>query len=341
MKAAWIEEFGSPNVIKKGFRDFPKRKEGEVIVRMKCSTINHHDLFLRQGLTGSRFLPVILGSDGAGVVESSGSSSDFKKGDKVVIYPVLSCQECINCMENNPHKCCKSFGMIGELRNGSHAEFISLPEKNLVKMPSNLSFTDAAAISLAGLTAWNMIFDEGKVIQGEHAMIFGASGGVGVFIIKLLKKLNLKVHIVTSNISKTKSLKSLGVDTVLNNSAMEILKFSKTLPNKGVDILFNCVGGNTWRYALPAVRSGGRIMICGSILSPVAELDIRQVFYRNISIKGCTMGNLESLKNMINMAASESNLRVPIDSVISIDDIEKAHERMSEAKIFGKIAIEF
>lgn len=338
MKAAWINQYGGPEVILT--TSFTKliRKPGEVLVRMIASTLNHHDIYLRRGEAGKIILPVILGSDGAGEVVESDLTSRFSSGDRVAIYPVLNCGKCCSCVANLPHKC-QNFGIIGGESNGTHAEYVVVPEKCLIAMPDNLDFETAATISLAGLTAWNMVVDEGKAKKGEHALILGASGGVGTFSLLLLKRLGLYVHVVTSNPNKKESLLALGADTVLDDSLTSVLKYTRTLPNRGVDIAFNCVGGNTWRYVPMTVRSGGRIMVCGTIRTPIAEIDMRQIFYRNLSLLGCSMGTPKALHSLLMIAAAESNFRTRIDQIISINEIPDAHRRMESGLITGKILI--
>ena len=229
--------------------------------------------------------------------------------------------------------------MIGGQRDGTHAEFVSVPEQCLIKLPDNLDFDTAAAIALAGLTAWNMVYDEGKARRGEHALVLGASGGVGTFTVLLLKRLGLTVHAVTSRPEKHRSLEVLGADTVLDDSPATVLRHSRELPEGGVDIAFNPVGGNTWRYVPPAVRAGGRILVCGALRAAAAEIDMRQLFYRSIALIGCSMGTPESLRLFLDAAAAEPRLRAPVHAVITLDGIAGAHRQLEAGSVVGKIII--
>ncbi len=341
MRAAWIEKFGGLDVIQVGERPMPAREPGEVLVKLHASTLNHRDVYLRRGEAGRIALPVILGSDGAGTVVEADLNSQFVAGQRVAIFPVLSCGACINCRGSSPHKCCNNFGMIGGERDGTHAEFTVVPEGCLVSLPEGLDFEDAAAISLAGLTAWNMVVDVGQIESGEHALVLGASGGVGVFILALLKQYGAIVHVVTSSLEKSSTLRELGADSVLNDSPADVLRFTRTLNNRGVDLAFNHVGGNTWRYVPATVRAGGRILVCGSLRSPVAEIDMRQIFYRNISLLGCSMGNQESLISMLGLAAIDQSLRIPISHRIDLSDIVGGHELLESGRAMGKVVIKF
>lgn len=338
MQAAWIDAFGDAAVIRVGSRPVPQRAPSDVLVRMRSATLNHRDLYVCRGEAGGVTLPVVLGSDGAGEVVESDPLSPWQPGRRVVIYPVLACGVCRNCRRSQPHKCLL-FGMIGGHRDGTHAEFVSVPEACLVGIPDGLDFDAAAALSLAGLTAWNMIVDEGAAESGEHALVLGASGGVGVFAVLILKRLGLTVHAVTSSPAKRRSLLSLGADTVVDDEPGAVLRHARQLPDRGVDIALNCVGGSTWRYVPAAVRTGGRILVCGTVKSPVAELDMRQIFYRQLRIIGCSMGNREALARVLEIAASDTSFRAPIDSVIALDQIADAHRRMADRQITGKVVI--
>jgi NADPH:quinone reductase-like Zn-dependent oxidoreductase len=338
MRAAWIEEFGGPEVIRVGDLQDPVRSTGEVLVRVQAATLNHRDVYLRRGEAGKVRLPVVLGSDGAGVVAAADENCSFRCGQSVAIYPVVACGSCASCRASLPHKC-RRFGMIGGERQGTHAQYSLVPEACLVPIPDGLDAATAAAISLAGLTAWNMVEDEGHARTGEHALVLGASGGVGVFTVRLLKRLGVHVHVVTSSLGKEDDLLALGADTVLVDSPGQVLAFTRSLPEGGVDLAFNWVGGNSWRYVPAAVRPGGRILVCGSVRSPVAELDIRQIFYRNVTLIGCSMGTPNALRHMLKVAAADDSLRIPVDRTIGLDGIADGHRHLEAGAAMGKVLV--
>lgn len=339
MNAAWIERFGNPQVIRTDERPMPIRKSGELLIRMTIATLNHRDIYLRRGEAGRVSLPVTLGSDGVGVVVEAGTDSAFSAGERVAIYPVIACGQCCSCISGLPHKCLR-FCMIGGERDGTHAEFIVVPEACAVSVPRELASIDAAAISLAGLTSWNMVVDEGRCSAGDHALVLGASGGVGVFTVLLLKHFGLTVCAVTSSPAKHEALLALGADTVIEDTPGSVLRHTRSLPRGGVDVAFNWVGGNTWRYVPPAVRPGGQILTCGAVRSATAEIDIRQVYYRNISLIGCSMGTPHALRKFMELADVQPKLRAPISDVISLAQIPDAHRRMEAgAAAVGKIAV--
>jgi zinc-binding alcohol dehydrogenase/oxidoreductase len=155
----------------------------------------------------------------------------------------------------------------------------------------------------------------------------------------LLKRLGLTVHAVTSSPSKRERLLELGADSVLDDEPATVLRHTRQLPDRGVDLAFNCVGGATWRYVLAAVRTGGRIMVCGTVRSPAAELDMRQIFYRNLSLIGCSMGTLGALGRVLDVARSDVRFRSPIDEVISLEALAGAHRRMEAGQLIGKVII--
>jgi NADPH:quinone reductase-like Zn-dependent oxidoreductase len=338
MEAAWIEQFGGPEVIRVEPRATPVRQAGDVLVRMEAATLNHRDIYLRRGEAGRVLLPVVLGSDGVGTVAGSDHGSGFTKGQRVVVYPVLGCGACRACRTGRPHKCI-AFGMVGGERDGTHAEFVAVPHDCLVPLPASLDAEAAAAVSVSGLTAWNMVTDEGVSRAGEHALVLGASGGVGVFTVMLLKRIGVTVHAVTSSPLKRESLLALGADTVLPDDAAVVLKHTRQLADRGVDLAFNCVGGRTWRYVLAAVRTGGRVLVCGTLQSPAAELDMRQIFYRSLSVIGCSMGTRGALSCVLDLAAADHSFRAPIDRIIRLSDLAAAHRWMEERRLIGKVVI--
>ena len=339
MRAAWIEEFGGPEVIRIGERAAATRRSGETRVRMESATLNHRDVYLRRGEAGRISLPVVLGSDGVGEVIEADADAPHQVGERVAIYPVLSCGTCRACLAGTPHKC-PSFGMIGGERDGTHAGEVVVPDRCAVSVPASLDTDAAAAMSLSGLTAWNMVVDEGRAQSGEHALVLGASGGVGVFTVLILKSLGVTVHAVTSSPSKREQLLALGADTVLDDQPAAVLRHTRTLRDGGVDIAFNCVGGASWRYALAAVRSGGRAMVCGTVRASVAEIDMRQVFYRNLSLIGCSMGTPEALGRLFALAeASGPKFRSPIADVIGLDGLPSAHRLMEAGALVGKVIV--
>jgi len=175
--------------------------------------------------------------------------------------------------------------------------------------------------------------------SGEHALVLGGSGGVGAFTVLLLKHFGLTVHVATSNLSKRDALLALGADAVLDDNSASVLRHTRGLPEGGVDIAFNWVGGDTWRFLPPAVRTGGRILVCGTLRSPVAELDMRQIFYRNIALIGCSMGTPNALQKFMQLAVKNPSLRVPLFEVISLDEVPDAQRRMEAGKVTGKIAV--
>jgi NADPH:quinone reductase-like Zn-dependent oxidoreductase len=341
MKAAWIDRFGGVDVIK--HRDFPKpeRKTGELLVKMVCATLNHRDVYVRRGESPNSVLPAVLGSDGAGHIVDCDADSQFEKGQAIAIYPVVSCGRCCSCRAGKFHKC-KDFKMIGGEFSGTQAEYVAIPEACAVPIPQGLELTTAASISLAGLTAWNMVFDEGEALNGEYALVLGASGGVGSAIVALLKRLGAHVTAITANPDKSEFIYRLGADVVLADldSPIHVLRAAKALENGGFDLAFNFVGGNSWRYVPLAIRPGGRILTCGSVRSPVAEIDMRQIFYKNIVLIGCSMGTPEALKKMLDAAVDDPALNVKIDSVISVDQVGEAHRKMESGQVFGKIVVE-
>lgn len=341
MKAVFIEQFdGVPGV---RYGDVPDliRADDEVLVKMEYASLNHHDIYSARGEAGQYALPLVLGCDGVGTVLEAPAGSSFRPGEHVVMYPVVSCGNCMYCALGLEHRCF-SFGMVGGERQGTFAEHVSLPEKNLVRLPEALSPEIAACLPVAGLTAWNMVQVEGRVKSGEHILVMGASGGVGVIAVLLLKSMGAVVYAHTSKSDKAGFLRELGADHVFDGvgGLINILKVASGLPHRGFDAALNYVGGKNWRYVLPSIRSSGRIYTCGAVGGAVAEIDQRQVFYRQLSIFGCSMGSRSAMEHMLDYFTQHRKMSIPVDSVVGLPSVGAAMAKMESGNVLGKIVVQ-
>jgi NADPH:quinone reductase-like Zn-dependent oxidoreductase len=338
MKAAFIESFSGTSGVRVGEFPDPIPTAGDVVLRMTAASLNHHDVYTTRGEAGRYTLPLVLGNDGVGVVRQAPTGGVRTVGERVAVYPVMHCGHCMHCRQGWEHKCF-SFGMMGGEHQGTLAEYVALPERNCVSVPTALADRLVGSLAVAGLTAWNMIYDEGAIQPGEHVLVVGASGGVGVYAIRLLKQLGAVVLAVTSRPEKVEFLRALGADQVVVGSAASVLVATGKLPLKGVDAAINYVGGATWRYVLPAVRRAGRILTCGSVAGPMAELDQRQIFYRQLRILGCTMGSLAAFRRLLDFFAVHPELEVPLADEGPLELVPQALQRMEQGSLSGKIVI--
>lgn len=340
MQAVRIHEHGGPEVLRVEEVPLPEPGPGEVRVRIRAAAMNHLDLWVRRGLPGLRFpLPMILGSDGAGVVDAVGPGvRSVRVGDEVALNPGTSCGRCGACLAGRDNLC-RDYRILGEHRDGTDAEFVVVPEANLLPKPARLSFEEAAAFPLVFLTAWNMLVTRARVRPGEDVLIWGAGSGVGSAGIQIAKAHHARVIAVAGDDTKLQRARELGADEGINHRTQNVLEEVRRLTNRrGVDIVFEHVGRATWEVSLKALARGGRLVTCGATSGPIAETDIRYVFGRAISIHGTWMGGKGELYELLPLV-EQGVLRPVVDQVFSLSEVRQAHAYLESGRHFGKVVL--
>lgn len=324
MKAALILEHGDRNNVVVGDYPKPEAGHGEVLVKVKAVSLNHLDIFVRRGIPGRKLdLPHISGGDVAGVVEEIGSGvTNVNPGDRVLIDPHI------------PGK-----GALGEDTTGGLAEYVKVPAINLIPLPEDISFDEAAALPIAYGTAWRMLITQGRLQANETIVILGASGGVGNAAVLIAKLAGARIIAAAGSDSKAEKLKELGADHVINYSKNDFSKEVWALTDKqGADLVVDYTGKATWPQSIKATRKGGRILTCGATTGFEAVTDLRYVWVREISIIGSNgwgEGDLQTLLDLV----SRKKLKPVIDRVLPLEDIREAHRLIEEREFFGKIII--
>ena len=340
MKCVRIYEHGGVDKLVFDEVDVPPVGPMDVLVRVKATSINHLDLWVRQGLPGVKFpLPLIPGIDAAGIVEDVGTSVyHLKAGDRVVVAQGISCGHCKHCLDGNDNLC-KEYRLIGEHRDGADAEYIVVPSRNIVRLPESVSFEAAAAAALVFLTAWQMLVDKAKVRQTEDVLIIGASSGVGSAGIQIAKMLGARVIATTSSDLKAAKAREIGADEVVNYKNENVLERVRTLTGKkGVEVIFDHVGASIWEQNIKALTKGGRLVTCGATSGYEAKTDLRYVFYKQLQILGSTMGRKGDLVTIMNLIA-QGKFNPVIDRVLPLTEVRQAHQIVEEGKHFGKIVL--
>ncbi|MCT2197163.1 zinc-binding dehydrogenase [Paenibacillus sp. p3-SID1389] len=324
MRAALIVQHGDRNNVVVGEHPKPVAGEGEVVVKVKAVSLNHLDIFVRRGIPGRTLeLPHISGGDVAGIVDEVGPGVDHvQPGDRVLIDPHI------------PGK-----GALGEDTTGGLAEFVSVPAQNLIPLPEDISFEEAAALPIAYGTAWRMLITQGKLQANETIVILGASGGVGNAAVLIAKLTGAKIIAAAGSDAKTEKLKELGADYVINYNKTDFSKEVWSITGKqGADIVVDYTGKATWPQSIKATRKGGRILTCGATTGFEAVTDLRYVWVREISIIGSNgwgPGDIPTLLDLVR----QGKLKPIIDRVLPLEDIREAHRLIEEREIFGKIII--
>lgn len=341
MKAAFITGHGANEVVTVGERPRPTRRPGEVLVRIKAATLNRVDLYMRDSGAGiTHNLPQVMGLDAAGVVEEiDASETRLSVGQPVVLHPGISCGRCEFCLRGEG-VLCTTVSYLGEHRDGTLAEFVSLPAQNVFPKPAALDWAEAAALGVNHLTAWRMLFTKAQLKPWETVLIFGVGGGVSLAALQLVKMAGARAIVTSREDDKLQRALALGADHAINGHTEDVAKRVMALTGgRGVDVVFENVGAAVWSSALKSLVRGGRLVTCGATTGDQPGADIRRLFIRQLQILGSTLGDLDEFRDLL--AVCERGLVKPvIDSRFALDDVHAGLDRLESGQQFGKVAIE-
>ena len=340
MKAIRIHEHGGVDRLVP--EDLPPRpiRSDEARVRIRAAGLNHLDLWVRRGIPGVRFpLPVIPGSDGAGVVAEIGpAATRFAPGDRVAVAPGISCGLCEECLSGRDNLC-PDYGILGEDRDGTCAEEIVVPIRNLIPIPASLPFEKAAAIPLVFLTAWQMVVDRASVRPGETVLVLGAGSGVGSAAVQIARLHGARVIAVSGSASKIAKARELGAEEGIDLSRSDLREEVRRITDRrGADVVIEHVGKATWEQSVACLARGGRLVTCGATTGADVSLNLRPIFFKNLSILGSTMGRRSRLFAIFRHVEAGRLLPV-VDRVLPLDRISEAHRLLEERGVFGKIIL--
>ena len=340
MKAVLFHEHGGPEVLKYEDAPDPKPGRGDVLIDVKATSINHIDIFLRRGMPGVRVpLPKIAGCDAAGIIKEVGPDvSGLKPGDRVTINPGISCGHCEFCASGFGSQC-TTYAMVGEHIDGAYAQLLRVPAHIVLPIPDSLSFEEAAAAPLVFLTAWSMMVGKGDIRPGEDVLILGAGAGVGTAAIQIAKLVGCRVIATASTDEKLARAKQLGADILINYRKDEFDKRVRDITNKrGVDVVIDYIGADTWVQSLRSARKGGRVLTCGATTGFAPQTDLRHVFYRQVRVIGSTMGSHKEFMDVMK-CIFRGQLKPIIDRVLPLSEAHQGHELIEKREIFGKIVL--
>lgn len=342
MKAVRIHEHGEADKLRYEDAEEPKlASPTDVIVQIKAAALNHIDLWTRRGLTGIEIsLPHVLGADGAGiVVEVGGSVQNVKVGDAVCLYAPSGCERCEFCLTDRDFMCVY-LRTLGERLEGTYAEYVKLPAKNCFPIPARLSFEEAAAFPLVFLTVWRMLITNAELKPGEHVLILGIGGGVASAALQVAKQLGAHVTVTSSSDEKLAMAKDWGADHGINYRKSDFAREARALSGKrGVDVVVDCVGGESWVKSLAALAKGGRLVTCGATTGANPPTDIRRIFWNHLKIFGSTMGSREEFRQILAFM-QVTKLRPIIDQLYPLKEAALAHQRLERGEQFGKIVLQ-
>ncbi|WP_165246282.1 zinc-binding dehydrogenase [Paludisphaera soli] len=334
MKAIVLRDLGGPELLRLEDQADPTPGPGETVIRLKAAALNHRDVWIRKGQYAGIKLPTVLGSDGAGVVEAVGDGVDGALvGREVVANPSLDWGPDERFFGPN-------FRILGMPDAGTYAQFVKVPAANVHAKPPGLGWGEAAAIPLAGLTAYRALVSRAKVQAGETVFIPGIGGGVATFVLLFAKKLGAKVLVTSGSRDKLERARELGADGGANyKDAGWVDEIRKLSGGQGPDVVIDSVGGETYAACVDLLRPGGRMASFGATTGPVPNLLSRQVYWKQLNLLGTTMGSPADFEAMLALFA-DGSLRPVVDRAFPLADAAAAHRHMDEAGQFGKIVLE-
>ena len=340
MKAVRFHEHGGIDVLKYEDAPEPKIQANEVLVRVKACALNHLDLWLRMGVRAWPLqMPHIVGSDISGEVAEVGSLvTRVKPGERVLLCPGISCGQCEMCFKGLD-SACRQYTLFGIFVDGGYAEYVKSPEANVIPIPGNLSFDEAAAVPLVFITAWHMLFTRAGLKPGEDVLVIGAGSGVGSAAVQIAKLVNARVIATAGADWKLEKARALGADEVINHSKQSIADEVRRLTGKrGVDVVVDHVGAAVWEACLESLATYGRLVTCGMTSGADLKLNGQLLYGRQRTILGSFMGGKGELTDALKFIA-DGKLKAVIDSSFPLKDAVAAQKKMESREFFGKILL--
>jgi NADPH:quinone reductase-like Zn-dependent oxidoreductase len=340
VKAAIFRQHGGPEVLEYADVPEPRIRPNEVLVEVKACALNHLDIFVRGGMPGIEIpLPHILGNDIAGVVREVGELVTWTKpGDEVMVNPGVSCGHCEACLSGQDNLC-REYDIMGYRRDGGYAELVAVPGANIIPKPAQLSWEEAAALPLVTVTAWHMLVTRVNVQPGENVLVHAAGSGVGSIAIQIAKLRGARVLTTASTDEKLQKARELGADETINYTQADWPKEVRRLTDrKGVDVVVEHTGAATWPGSISSLKNNGRLVTCGATSAYDARTDLRQVFYRHLTILGSFMGSKAELLEAMKFVR-EGKVRAVVDQVLPLSEARKGHELIENRAQFGKVVL--
>ena len=343
MQAVYIESHGGPEVLTYGERPDPQVGAGEVKLKVKATALNRLDLYTREGGRGLQREfppPLILGGDCAGEIAEVGTGvNGLKEGDRVVVNPRLSCQQCPTCLAGQDDLCRRS-QFLGSAIDGSYAEYLSVPAANVHTISEQVTFEQAAAVPTTYLPVWNMLIRRLQLKPWQTVLVLSASAGVGTAAIQAAKDvIGAKVIATTSTPEKAAKAKELGADEVINYNEEDIRQRVRELTGgAGVDCVVDHVGADFFAPAFASLRSGGRYGICGATTGLRTELHLGLLFSQQKEVYGVYMGTKEDMREIAEML-NRGAIKPVVDRTFALPDAAEAHRTMEATSFFGKLVL--
>ena len=333
MKAVVLNRAGHLDSLRLQEVPVPQPGEGQALVKIRASALNHRDVWIVKGLYAKIRVPVILGSDGSGMVVGVGSAGDEKwLNQSVVINPALDWGENTAVQQDK-------FRILGMPDEGTQAEYIIVPVTNIYRKPDYLDFQQAAALPLAGLTGYRALFTRGMLKAGETLLLTGIGGGVARLMLDLARAAGASVWVTSGDDRKVESAISAGATGGANYTHPDWReKLASELGESGIDLIVDSAGGEGFLGLIELVKPGGKIVILGATAGIPSQVNLRRIFWKQITIQGTTMGSPDDFQMMLRFC-EKNKIRPAVDSVYPLTEYLSAYQRMMTGKQSGKIVM--
>jgi alcohol dehydrogenase len=315
---------------------------GEVQIRVKAVALNHIDVWGFRGMAfAKRKLPLVVGAEAAGEIAAVGQGvTGFKPGDPVVMYGALTCGTCKACREGRDNLCENVQGIMGFHVDGFARELLNLPARLVIPVPPGVSMRDAACAPIAFSTVEHMLFDNAKLAPGETILVHAGGSGIGTVAIKMAKAIGCTVITTVGDDAKGAKAKALGADHIINYKTDRFEHLvRKITAKKGVDVVFEHVGAETFSGSLLSLKRGGRLVTCGSTSGPSTTLNLMQLFQQQYKIFGSFGASMRNIRDAL--AKMANGLLPVIDTEVALDDVERGLARLEGRQVFGKVVVRF
>ncbi len=340
MRAFVIESHGGPEVLRLVDRPLPEPGPCQVRVRVLAVSLNHLDLWVRKGVAGHKFpLPIIPGCDIVGRIDRLGpGASGLEVGQDVLIVPGIGCGRCAACLSARENLC-RFYSIYGETRDGGCVEAVVVPDRQVLPLPARLSPAEAAAVPLTLLTAWHMLVDRAQVRPGEVVLVQAGASGVGIMAIQIARLFGATVYATAGTTAKAELARSLGAsETILYRERDFGEEIRRLTGKRGVDVVFDHIGGDTFEKSIRILAKGGRLVTCGATAAPEARVDLRVLFFKSLSLLGSTMGSRGELEQALRFVQT-GQVRPVLDRVFPMEELAQAHARLESRQALGKVVL--
>jgi NADPH:quinone reductase-like Zn-dependent oxidoreductase len=365
MQAWRVEKHGGTGAADSALvlRDLPMPVPGpmEVLVKVEAVGLNHLDIWVRKGVPGHKFpLPLTPGCDVAGTIAAFGPGAEgalsaagpggtaLCEGAPVLLHAGVSCGRCQACLSGfDP--LCPRYGILGETRDGGCADFIVVPATNVIARPAGMSAVEAATLPIPYLTAWEMLFVKARLKPAETCLIQAGGSGVSVAAIQMAKLVGATVITTVGSAEKAAKARALGADHVIQRTSHhhsnkekpfrdELKAILKSLGKKGCEVVIDHVGQDTFADSIRSLAWGGRLVTCGATSGADVKVDLKAVFFKNLSILGSTMGSKADFLRVLELV-SQGKLKAIVDSAFPMSELPRAHEYLESRRAFGNVVV--